>query len=349
MTTPGDFEIARSVLTGYTADNELHRALTILRNEGINPEVVVEFTAEREGIFCGITEVKTLLGRVLPETGREVWALDEGVGVVGGEVALRIRAPYASFGLFETAILGTLASCTGWATAAAECVEAGDGIPIIGYGARHVHPGVVGVMDYAAVMGGCASSSSVVGQQLHGLTPSGTMPHSLVLLMGDTVRSMMAFDKHMPPEVPRVALVDTFKDEIQEALEVANINRSKHGVSVQVHLHHGDLIDALPCDMDIIVSNPPYIRSGEVTQLAEEVRREPAVALDGGADGLRLIRRLFQQAPARLRPGGGLVVEISPEQLESVSELARDAVPGGRVSFRRDLLGLPRAVVLSLS
>ena len=138
-------------------------------------------------------------------------------------------------------------------------------------------------------------------------------------------------------------------DASREALEVANINRSKHGVSVQVHLHHGDLIDALPCDMDIIVSNPPYIRSGEVTQLAEEVRREPAVALDGGADGLRLIRRLFQQAPARLRPGGGLVVEISPEQLESVSELARDAVPGGRVSFRRDLLGLPRAVVLSLS
>jgi nicotinate phosphoribosyltransferase len=227
MTTPGDFEIGRSVLTGYTADNELHRALTILRNEGINPEVVVEFTAERDGVFCGITEVKTLLDRVLPETGREVWALDEGVSVAGGEVALRIRAPYASFGLFETAILGTLASCTGWATAATECVDAGDGIPVIAYGARHVHPEVVGVMDYSAVVGKCASSSSVVGQQLHGLTPSGTMPHSLVLLMGDTVRSIMAFDKHMPPEVPRVALVDTFKDEAEEALDVAKALRER--------------------------------------------------------------------------------------------------------------------------
>jgi nicotinate phosphoribosyltransferase len=227
MITPGDFEIGRSVLTGYTADNELHRALTILRNEGVNPEVVVEFTAERDGVFCGITEVKTLLDRVLPETGREVWALDEGVTVAGGEVALRIRAPYASFGLFETAILGTLASCTGWATAASECVDSGDGIPVIAYGARHVHPEVVGVMDYSAVVGKCASSSSVVGQQLHGLTPSGTMPHSLVLLMGDTVRSILAFDKHMPPEVPRVALVDTFKDEAEEALAVAKALRER--------------------------------------------------------------------------------------------------------------------------
>ena len=227
MTTPGEFEIGRSVLTGYTADNELHRALTILRNEGINPEVVVEFTAEREGVLCGISEVKTLLDRVLPETGREVWALEEGVPVAGGEVSLRIRAPYASFGLFETAILGTLASCTGWATAATECVDAAEGIPVIAYGARHVHPEVVGVMDYSAVVGKCASSSSVVGQQLHGLTPSGTMPHSLVLLIGDTVRSILAFDKHMPPEVPRVALVDTFKDEAEEALDVAKALRER--------------------------------------------------------------------------------------------------------------------------
>ena len=249
MTTPGDFEIGRSVLTGYTADNELHRALTILRNEGINPEVVVEFTAERDGVFCGITEVKTLLDRVLPETGREVWALDE------GEVALRIRAPYASFGLFETAILGTLASCTGWATAASECVDAGEGIPIISYGARHVHPEVVGVMDYSAVVGKCASGSSVVGQQLHGLTPSGTMPHSLVLLMGDTVRSIMAFDKHMPPEVPRVALVDTFKDEAEESLDVAKALRERlRGIRLDTPKERGgvtpDLVHEIRARLD---------------------------------------------------------------------------------------------------
>ena len=255
MTTPGEFEIGRSVLTGYTADNELHRALTILRNEGINPEVVVEFTAEREGVLCGISEVKTLLDRVLPETGREVWALEEGVPVDGGEVALRIRAPYASFGLFETAILGTLASCTGWATAATECVDAAEGIPVIAYGARHVHPEVVGVMDYSAVVGKCASSSSVVGQQLHGLTPSGTMPHSLVLLIGDTVRSILAFDKHMPPEVPRVALVDTFKDEAEEALDVAKALRERlRGIRLDTPKERGgvtpDLVKEIRARLD---------------------------------------------------------------------------------------------------
>ena len=255
MTTPGDFEIGRSVLTGYTADNELHRALTILRNEGVNPEVVVEFTAERDGIFCGISEVKTLLNRVLPETGREVWALEEGVSVGAGEVGLRIKAPYASFGLFETAILGILASCTGWATAAAECVEAGSGIPVIAYGARHVHPEVVGVMDYSAVVGKCASSSSVAGHQLHGLTPSGTMPHSFVLLMGDTVRSILAFDKHMPPEVPRVALVDTFKDEVEEAVDVAKALRERlRGIRLDTPKERGgvtpDLVHEIRARLD---------------------------------------------------------------------------------------------------
>ena len=115
--TTRDFDIARSVMVGETADNELVRAQTILRNEGINPEVVMEFTVGADGIFCGIAEARSLLSTILPETGREVWALEEGADVTKGEVALRIKAPYASFGLYETAVCGILASSTGWATA----------------------------------------------------------------------------------------------------------------------------------------------------------------------------------------------------------------------------------------
>ncbi|MBH66094.1 MAG: nicotinate phosphoribosyltransferase [Chloroflexi bacterium] len=322
MTTPGDFEIGRSVLTGYTADNELHRALTILRNEGVNPEVVVEFTAERDGVFCGISEVKTLLDRVLPETGREVWALDEGVTVAAGEVALRIRAPYASFGLFETAILGTLASCTGWATAAAECVEAGDGVPVIAYGARHVHPEVVGVMDYSAVVGGCASSSSVVGQQLHGLTPSGTMPHSLVLLMGDTVRSIMAFDKHMPPEVPRVALVDTFKDEAEEAVDVAKALRERlRGIRLDT----------------------PKERGGVTPELVHEIRarldkrghHHVDIFVSGGISPERIRNFVEAGAPVSVFAVGYYIAAASPisftadiKQIEGADIAKRGRVPG---------------------
>ena len=274
--TTRDFEVPRSVLVGDTADNELVRAQTILRNEGVNPEVVVEFTAGDDGIFCGITEARTLLARILPETGREVWALEEGISISRGEVSLRIRAPYASFGLYETALCGTLASSTGWATAARECVDAAEGIPVVSYGARHVHPAVVGVMDYSAVVGKCVANSSLIGARLTGLTPSGTMPHALVLLIGDTVRTVLAFDRHMPPEVPRVALVDTFKDEAEDALAVAKALRERlRGVRLDTPPERGGVTPALVQEVrsrldqagynhvDIYVSggmNPPRIK-----------------------------------------------------------------------------------------
>ena len=89
------------------------------------------------------------------------------------------------------------------------------------FGARHVHPLVVGVMDYAAIVGGCVSCSSVVGARLSGTSPSGTMPHSMILIMGDTVKATLAFDKYMAPEAPCISLVDTFKDEVEESVNVA--------------------------------------------------------------------------------------------------------------------------------
>jgi len=240
------FEIDRSLMVGDTADIYLHRTLTILRNEGVNPEVTMEFYPATDGIFCGITEVKALLAQILPETGREVWALEEGVPVVSGEIAARIRAPYASFGLYETAICGTLASCTGWSTAAHKCADAAVGIPIVALGARHIHPSVVGVMDYSAVVGGAVSCSSILGARLAGVSPSGTMPHALVLVIGDTIRSVEAFDRHMPPEVPRVAVVDTFKDEAEEALEVSRALRDKlRGVRLDTPKERGGVTSDL--------------------------------------------------------------------------------------------------------
>jgi len=100
-------------------------------------------------------------------------------------------------------------------------VAAAGGIPITSYGARHVHPFVAGVMEYAAVVGGCAGCSSIVGARLAGMEPTGTMPHALIIVIGDTVEATIAFDKYMPPGVPRVSLVDTFKDEAEESLRVA--------------------------------------------------------------------------------------------------------------------------------
>jgi nicotinate phosphoribosyltransferase len=187
----------------------------------------MEVFNSRAGVLCGIEEVKSLLAEVLPEGKREVWALGEGESMAPKEVVLRITAPYQSYGVYETSIIGMLAHCSGWATAARECVVVAGGIPIISFGARHVHPSVAGVMDYAAVVGGCAGCSSIAGARLAGIEPAGTMPHALILIVGDTVKATMLFDKYMPSNVPRVSLVDTFKDEAEESLRVAEALRDK--------------------------------------------------------------------------------------------------------------------------
>ena len=69
---------------------------------------------------------------------------------------------------------------------------------------------------------------------------------------------------------------------------------------------------------------------------------------DGGADGLDIVRRLLSQAPGYLRPGGRVLVEVSPEQLDAVCDAATRLITGARVSFHRDLLGLPRVVEVQL-
>jgi nicotinate phosphoribosyltransferase len=215
------FKPAPEVLSGDTADIYFVRTIDILRKEGLNPTATMEVFGSRAGILCGIEEVKALLTEVLPEGNREVWALEEGESMAAKEVVLRITAPYQSYGVYETSIIGILAHGSGWATAARECVDAAGGIQLISFGARHVHPSVAGVMDYAAVVGGCGGCSSIAGARLAGVEPSGTMPHALIIVVGDTVKATMLFDKHMPPGVPRVSLVDTFKDEAEESLRVA--------------------------------------------------------------------------------------------------------------------------------
>ncbi len=215
------FTPSEAVLSGDTADVYFARTLEILEKEGINPVATMEVFANRDGYICGIEEVTALLDRVLPADNRQVWALTDGEPMAAKEVTVRITAPYRSYGLYETAICGILAHSSGWVTAARQCVRAAGDIPITSFGARHIHPSVAGVMDYAAIVGGCKSCSSVAGARLAGIEPAGTMPHALIIVIGDTVEATLAFDKHMSPQVPRVSLVDTFRDEAEESLRVA--------------------------------------------------------------------------------------------------------------------------------
>lgn len=96
-----------------------------------------------------------------------------------------------------------------------------------------------------------------------------------------------------------------------DALEVAAINVAEHELEGRVNLHKGDLFAPLKNKTyDLIITNPPYVDHEEMAVLPEEYRTEPAMALDGGPDGLDLVRRLLTEAPKHLNPGGGMICEI---------------------------------------
>src|SRR5512135_318846 len=211
--------VSDAILSGDTADVYFSRTQAILAHERLDPVVVMEIFSGRAGIVCGIREALDLLAAAAPTA--EVDALDEGAAMSEKEVVLRIRAHYSQFGLYETALLGILASQSGWATAARQIVQAAAPVPVISFGARHVHPNVSAQLEYASIVGGCVTGATPAGARLAGKEPSGTIPHSMVLIFGDTVKAVQAFDRWMPKEINRVALVDTFHDEAEEALRVA--------------------------------------------------------------------------------------------------------------------------------
>ncbi len=127
------------------------------------------------------------------------------------------------------------------------------------------------------------------------------------------------------------------------ALEVARDNRDDH--QVVVRLVSGDLAASMLGGYDLVVANLPYIPADRLSELPVEVRHDPEAALDGGADGLDVIRRLMVDLPRLLRPCGGAVLELGDGQADAVAEYA---VHSGLAVARRvrDLTGCERIVVL---
>lgn len=127
-----------------------------------------------------------------------------------------------------------------------------------------------------------------------------------------------------------------------EALQVAEENSRRQGVDID--FRHGDLFEAVTGRFDLIVSNPPYIPTDEISHLMEEVRLfDPVMALDGGEDGLYFYRNIVSDAPGYLKDGGWLMVEIGHDQGEVVAGLLKKA-GFGRVEVCKDLAGLDRVV-----
>ena len=147
-------------------------------------------------------------------------------------------------------------------------------------------------------------------------------------------------------ELAEVAVVAT--DISQAALAVARAN----GASCELEIEwlSGDLFAAVEGDFDLVVSNPPYVKSGDLDRLEPEVRdHEPRLALDGGADGLDCYRRIAHQASDHIRPGGYLLLEVGDGQSAEVEKLLAEVGRFAEVQTKPDLNEVLRVVVARAS
>ena len=223
MSNPFGIVSADAIREGTATDAYFERTRETLEYAGKNPHVVAEVTADQFPtgefeVFTGVDDLATLLA------GRDVDAdaLPDGQLFDGGPVA-RIEGPYLDFASLETALLGLLSQPSGFATAALEARLAAPESLVLSFGARHLHPAIATVVERAALVAGLDGFSHVAAGEILGREPSGTMPHALMFCFGEgnQAEAWEAFDAAVPADAPRIALADTFWDEVAESLLAA--------------------------------------------------------------------------------------------------------------------------------
>lgn len=144
----------------------------------------------------------------------------------------------------------------------------------------------------------------------------------------------------------RIYAIDNF----DPVLDVTSYNVRSHNVSDRVTLLKGDLLEPLPEPVDLVVANLPYLPTARIPTLQPEIQWEPSQALDGGPDGLEMIRRLLRQAATgKLKEHGIILLELDPEQVPVVQELAKQLFPAAEISVEKDLSQLERMLVINLA
>ena len=223
-----------------TSDVYFERTKEILEKEGLsNIHVTAEITTGslpknwEYGILAGVEEAAHLLEglnirvRSFPE-GTLFRPVDSS-GV--REPVMVIEGRYLDFCLYETPLLGLLCQASGIATMASRVRRAAGTKTVFSFGIRRAHPALAPMIDRACYIGGFDAVSSMIGAKLLSKNPTGTMPHSLIIAIGDQVRAWKSFDKYMPKDVPRIALVDTYFDEKTEAIMAAEaLGKALYGV-----------------------------------------------------------------------------------------------------------------------
>jgi len=178
-----------------------------------------------------------------------------------------------------------------------------------------------------------------------GQAPGGGAPRVLDLGTGSGVIAVC-----IAREIPGARVWAS--DLLPVALETARRNARKHGVEERIQFLRGDLLAPFregPGGFDLILSNPPYVGSEEFVDLEPEVRDyEPRQALDGGPGGLEIVRRILWDAPARLSPGGRLLVEMDPGQVDEAQQTADATGAYGRLERIPDYTRRPRVLSMAL-
>jgi nicotinate phosphoribosyltransferase len=245
----------QEIKSGQVTDVYFLRTLEILKRRGITHRAVAEVILKSFppgwswGVLAGIEEAAALLTG-LPVT---VQAFPEGTIFGPMHPVLVIEGRYLDYAHFETALLGLLCQASGVATKAARCKKAAAGRPVVSFGARRMHPAMAPMIERNAYLGGCDGVAVVKSAELIKVEPSGTMPHSLILMLGDTVVAATAFHEIIDRAVRRVVLIDTFGDEKMEAVRVA---------------------EALGPELYAVRLDTPASRRGDLVGILREVRWE---------------------------------------------------------------------------
>jgi len=243
------------IKSGAVVDVYFNRTVQILRARGIRKRAKAEVRLKSLpadwgwGILAGIEEA----ARLLEGVPVDVTAMEEGTVFGPYEPVLTIEGVYVDWAEYETALLGLLCQASGIATKAARCKKAAGDRQVISFGARRMHPGIAPMIERNAFVGGCDGVAVTKAAELIDADPMGTIPHSLVLMVGDTVEALRAFHEVIDPKVRRVALIDTLQDEKFEAIRVA---------------------EALGRELYAVRLDTPSSRRGDFYRILEEVRWE---------------------------------------------------------------------------
>jgi len=246
---------SRDIKEGKITDVYFERTVKILKEKDLDKQVSAEVRVQtlplnyKWAVLSGIDEVAYLLEGLKVE----VQSMPEGTFFHCGEPVLSIEGKYSEFAKYETSLLGFLCQASGVATRAARCKKAAKNKLVYHFGARRMHPGITLMIDRASFIGGC--DGVAVGKSAEEIKeePVGTIPHALVLLIGDTLKTAEIFHKIIDKKVKRVALIDTLGDEKFEALRVAK---------------------ALGENLFAVRLDTPFSRRGDFLEILKEVRWE---------------------------------------------------------------------------